>query len=110
MELERLKVINKEVNRMRVRLKRDYFKQRFNDKIGDLRATWEVLGEALTGKKSKSRASNCGYFTKDGKAVTDGNMISEGFCDFYSQVGPKLVAKIPNERTKTYKNYMGERI
>ena len=82
-ELTRLKHVTKEVNRLRHKLKRDYFQQRLNDKMGDIRATWEVLGEALTGQRNRNKASSCGYFVKDGAPVTNGPQIAEGFCDFY---------------------------
>ena len=45
----RLVKVTREVNRMRRRLKREYFDQRLDGVIGDLRATREVLGEVLRG-------------------------------------------------------------
>ena len=68
----RLAEVTREVNRMRQRLKREYFDQRLKDKVGDLRATWEVLGEALRGKSGRHRGPNCRYFSKDGNGITDG--------------------------------------
>jgi predicted RNA-binding protein with EMAP domain len=41
---ERLAEVTKEVNRTRQRLRRAYFSQKLGDKMGDARATWEVLG------------------------------------------------------------------
>jgi hypothetical protein len=38
------------------------------------------------------------FFRKDGVGLTDKGKIAEGFCEFYSQVGPKLAAKIKRER------------
>ena len=49
----RLVEVSREVNRMRGRLKREYFAQRLEGIKGDLRATWEVLGEVLRGHKGK---------------------------------------------------------
>ena len=45
--------VSREVNRMRKRLKREYFNQRLEGIEGDLRATWEVLGEVLRGRKGR---------------------------------------------------------
>jgi predicted RNA-binding protein with EMAP domain len=50
---ERLAEVTKEVNRTRRRLRRAYFSQRLEDKMGDAKATWEVLGEVLGGKKKR---------------------------------------------------------
>jgi hypothetical protein len=41
------------VNRTRRRLRRAYFSQRLDERVGDARATWEVLGEVLDGGKMK---------------------------------------------------------
>ena len=54
---------------MRKRLKRDYFNQRLEGIKGDLRATWEVLGEVLRGRKGRE-GSSCCYFEKGGVPVT----------------------------------------
>ena len=47
----RLDEVNQEVNILRRRLKRGYFDQRLGEIRGDLRATWEVLGEVLRGRR-----------------------------------------------------------
>ena len=52
-----------------------------------------MLGEVLAGRKKGGTGSACGYF-KDGVGVTDKGQIAEGFCEFYSQVGPKLMRRI----------------
>ena len=62
----RLAEVTKEVNRLRKELKRTYFGERLEGVIGDLRATWGVLGEVLGGKKKGRTGSACGYFVKDG--------------------------------------------
>ena len=104
----RLKKLIREVNRTRLKLKKDYFQRKLEAKMGDIRATWEILGEALSGRKSRNKGSNCGYFLKEGTAVTDGKEIARGFCDFYCGVGPKLAARIPREASKDFRHYMGE--
>ena len=52
-EGQRLVEVSKEVNKMRRRLKKEYFDQRMGEIRGDLKATWEVLGEVLRGRKGK---------------------------------------------------------
>ena len=106
-EVRELQEINKEVNRKRKALKRQYFKEKLDERIGNLRKTWEVLGEALTGRKGKDRSSTCRYFFENKEGITDGQKIAQGFCDFYCQVGPKLAAKIKKEQ-RSYREFMGE--
>jgi hypothetical protein len=64
------------------------------------------LGEVLGGGKRKG--ATCGFFRKDG--LTDKGEIAEGFCEFYSKVGPKLAAKIKKKREGTFLDYMGDRV
>ena len=109
-EGHRLLEVNKEVNKMRRALKKTYFQEKLNERIGDLRATWEILGEAMSGRRGKNKSSACRYFTKDGQAVTEGQAIADGFCDFYCQVGPKLAAKIPKEQQRVFRDYMGAEV
>jgi len=78
--------------------------------MGDLRATWGVLGEVLGGSKKGGTGSACGYFVKDGVGETDRAQIAEGFCEFYSQVGPKLLRRIRKERDGAFLEYMGYRV
>ena len=108
-EGQRLVEVNREVNRLRRKLKREYFDQKISELSGDLRAMWGVLGEVLRGRSGKGGAV-CRYFEQDGSVVTDGAKIAKGFCDFYSQVGPKLAARLGREREGAFMEYMGERV
>ena len=92
------------------RLKRDYFAQRIGEVVGDMRATWEVLGEALRGRRGRRSGATCGYFSKDGVGITDRGQIAGGFCDFYCKVGPKLAARVGREREGAFLEYMGDRV
>ena len=65
-EGQRLVEVSREVNRLRRRLKREYFDRRLGEIGGDLRATWEVLGEVLRGRKGK-------------RPVKEGGKIAQGF-------------------------------
>ena len=62
-EGRRLVEVSREVNRTRRRFKREYFDRRLEEIGGDLRATWEVLGEVLRGRRG-SGGSVCRYFRK----------------------------------------------
>ena len=106
-QLLELQEVNKKVNKMRKALKKQYFQEKLEERVGNLRAMWEVLGEALTGRRGKDRSSTCRYFFENGKGITDGQKIAQGFCDFYCQVGPKLAAKIKKEQ-RSFREFMGE--
>jgi hypothetical protein len=105
---ERLAEVTKEVNRTRQRLRRAYFSQRLKERVGDARATWEVLGRCWV--VERRRGVRWGFFRKDGMGLTSKVEVADGFCEFYSQVGPKLVTKIKREREGAFLFYMGDRI
>ena len=51
-------------------------------------------GEVFRGQ----RGAVCQYFEQGGAAVTEGGQIMRGFCDLYSQAGPKLPSRLDKER------------
>ena len=107
----RLTEVCREVNRARRKLKREYFEQRMAEIKGDHKATWEVLGELIKGRKvNKGTTAVCKYFLKDGTPVTEGSAIAKGFCDFYCNVGPELAARIHGERNGAFLDFMGNRV
>ena len=99
----------KSVNRTRQRLKRAYFNEKIEEAKGDLKTTWEILGEVLNRRKRKDTAT-CRYFEKEGVGITDGEKIAEEFCKFYCGVGPDLARKISNQREGSFKDYLGPRV
>ena len=109
-EAARLAQVCREVNVVRRRLKRAYFREQLENRKDDLRATWEILGEALRGRKTTKGGDHCKFFENEGRGVTDGNEIANGFCKFYCEVGPDLAGKIAKERGKEYTDYMGDRV
>ena len=63
----------------------------------------------MRGRSGKG-GSVCRYFEKEGLAVTDGGEIAQGFCDFYSKVGPELAARLGREREGAFLEYMGRKV
>jgi hypothetical protein len=63
---ERLAEVTREVNRTRRRLRKAYFSQRLDERVGDARATWEVLGEVLGGGKKKGVRWSAGFLGRTG--------------------------------------------
>ena len=109
-EEARLDGVNREVNRTRRQLKRKYFKDKLEETKGDLKAIWEVLGEALKGRRSTKGSGSCKYFVSNGSGIANGQEIAEGFCKFYCNVGPELASKIRLDKDCTFLDYMGDRV
>ena len=77
---------------------------------GDARASWEVLREVIGRGRGNRGGAPCGYFERGGEGVTDKGEIAAGFCDFFTEVGPRLAARVRRERERAFLEYMGDRV
>ena len=59
---QRMIEVNREMNRIRRGLKKVYIDHRLGEVMRDLRATLEILGEALLECSGKRAGVTCGYF------------------------------------------------
>ena len=89
-------------------MKRIAKKTHYSDQIiefrNDSKKLWRILKEIIGKNNDKSTLSN--VFIIDGKPVTDGQAISNGFCNYFTNVGKNLAEKIPKSKKKfnEYKN------
>ena len=59
----------------------------------DLKETWNSINEISN--KRKAKPSLPSFFNVDGKTVTDPLDIANGFCKYFTNIGPSLAGKIP---------------
>ena len=52
----------------------------------------------------------CRFFEENGRGITEGKDIANGFCNFYCKVGPDLAGKIPAVQDRDFKSYLGEKV
>jgi hypothetical protein len=52
----------------------------------------------------------CEFFRRERVGLTGKPEVADGFCEFYSQVWPKLVTKVKREREGAFLDYMGDRV
>ena len=74
-----------------------YCDQRFASAKNDLKETWKLINEVIN--KRKCRPPFPSFFRSDGSVITDPAEIANGFCNYFTNVGPKLAAKIPPVNT-----------
>ncbi len=90
------------------RLKRFAKKEYYNDKIATFRNNssklWRVLNEIIGQKNDKSTIAS--EFLVDGKLTSDPQIIANGFCKFYTNVGKEFASKIP-QTNKNPMEYLG---
>jgi hypothetical protein len=60
----------------------------------------------LGGGKKRGGKVGCGFFRRDGVGLTGKVEVADGFREFYSQVVPKLAAKIKRERGPSWTTWV----
>ena len=95
-ELQYKSYRNKVTHLIRI-AKRHYYDQRFASAKNDLKETWKLINEVIN--KRKCRQPFPKSFRSDGSVITDPAEIANGFCNYFTSVGPKLAAKIPRVNT-----------
>ena len=73
----------------------------------NLRKTWAVLKSIINKKRNKRVQTRFRLANHD--IITDKKLISEGFNDFFANIGPKLASNIPPQATSV-EQFMGDRI
>jgi hypothetical protein len=104
-DTERLGGLRSEVNRLRRDLKRSYFARRLEEVMEDSRRAWEVIHEFIE-KPGKSVIS-CPTFEHNGRSITGNGEIAEGFCRFFTDIGPDLADKVRVPHGKSHMDYLG---
>jgi hypothetical protein len=63
----------------------------------NLKETWKLINEVIN--KSKSKTPLSPTFNYGNKILTDPLEIANGFCEYFTNVGPNLAKKIPDANT-----------
>ena len=73
----------------------------------NLRKTWSILKSIINKKRDKRVQTRFRLPNHD--IITDKKLISEGFNDFFANIGPKLASNIPPQSTPLHQ-FLGDRI
>ena len=95
-ELHYKKYKNK-LNHIIKNAKRLYYEKKFEYAKNDLKVTWNLLNEVINNKKSKSSLPLS--FKIDDKLTSHPMDIANGFCKYFTNIGPNLANKIPMTNT-----------
>ena len=66
---------------------------------------WKTFGRILN--KNKHKHNSISSLNIDGNSVTDPQLITESFNNFFSQIGENLASKFSRDNNTDYKNYLG---
>jgi len=90
-------------NKIKKRMKQQYYHDLFHKYSKDIRKSWEVLRSITKNTNDKSYISKT--FQLDNNSINDPDNIANAFCDYFSKIGPKLSKEI-TKSNKTYTQYM----
>ena len=84
-------------NKLKRKAKKDHYAEKISQYKNDSKKLWKILKEVSGKCNDKSSISD--NFLIDGKLTNDPNVISNGLCKFYSNMGKNLAKKIPPPKT-----------
>ena len=82
---------NKLNNLIRI-AKRMYYDDKFERSKNDLKATWKLINEVINKKNCKRPLLTS--FNLNSRTISDPAEIANGFCDYFTNVGPTLAGRI----------------
>ena len=83
--------------------KNKFFKDKFKEVEGNMRATWATLREAMGTPRKCSKLP--GYFKAGANKIRTDSDIAEGFNKFFSTIGSNLDKELRSS-SKCYKDYL----
>ncbi len=90
-------------NRIKRKMKYNYFNEKLEKYKQNTRETWKLLRELISKQKNKNTLTNS--FIINGENETDPIKIANEFCDYFSEVGNELSKKIPKPK-QTFLEYL----
>ena len=84
-------------------MKQNYYHDLFAKHCKDIKKTWEIMRSIIKKKNDKTSISDT--FKINDQESSNPNEITNGFCNYFTNIGSDLSKKIPAP-TKTYDNYM----
>ena len=90
-------------NKLKKKMKRDYYHEQFQQNSKNIRKTWQIMHNVIKKVSDKSNISET--FKIENIETTNPKKISEGFCNYFTNVGPDLSKQIPPP-IRTYKQYI----
>ena len=90
-------------NRLKKIAKQAYYAQIFNDAKRDIRKTWKIINATIGKLNDKTNIPQT--FKIDNKNISDPNIITDKFCDFFTDIGVKYANNI-SPSAKSSANYL----
>ena len=95
------------LNQVIRRAKTDYYRDKFNSYVNNIKGTWNEIKKILNKNRKVSKYPKT--FIHDGVEYSDPKSIANGFNSFFTGIGPKLAQKINTDGKPSHSSYLGER-
>ena len=92
--MESYKHLRNKVNSLNKKLKREYFSNKLQENIGNLKETWKIVNSFLN---KTSKTTKIDTIKVENKTVTDKSEIPNIMNKYFCNVGESLRKKIPNK-------------
>ena len=83
-------------NKVKRKMKANYYHDLFLKYKYDIKKTWGIIRTIIN--KNNDKSNTIDSFRINGKEISNHADIANGFCDFFTNVGPKLSNQIPPSR------------
>ena len=81
------------LNKIKKTSKLQHYRQILQEYKYDMKNTWRTLNNIIG--RSNDRSTMTSTFTMNDEKVSDPTKIVNGFCDYFTNIGPKLANQIP---------------
>ena len=86
--------------------KKQYYENKLSENKTNIKQTFKYLNEIINRKQSKPKATS--LFTYENQDLTDPTEIANKFCQYFSNIGPKLAKNIPTSQTTSPISYLAQ--
>ena len=100
---QNLRVYNRILKRLIREAKRNFYNNKFDKYKCDSKKTWSTINEIMNKNNSKK---NVDYFIINQNKISDKNIITNHFNNYFSQIGPSMASNIPHIPDCTFTNYL----
>ena len=101
------KSFNKNLNKLKRIMKREYYRNKLEENMHNMKNTWSIINEVLGKEINKSKFPSS--FTIKGKQITDKNTIANEFNIFFSEIGFKTGQQVPSTNVN-FNDYLSKNV
>ena len=105
--LVNLRRMTREVNHLRRDLKKSHFARQLDEAGRNCKEAWKVL-HSFIGKPCRGDIPSRNFF-QDGRPISGESHIAESFCDFFTEIGPRLAGQVRTPSDGSFMDYLGPR-